>query len=555
MMNNPQLLMQLCEWDPARYLIISDNVFSSLVYYSHLLPLVASLLLGIFIISSNRNSAAAWALFFSIFTLGIWLFFDLILWATEKPAYTMFFWSIINMIEPMIYGGVLFFLYFFLKGQSPSLKLTVFLALLLLPTILLTPTHFALEAFNLTNCDREAVEGIMVYYGYFVEIIIALWILIFGVSCFVKEKIKERRIKIVLAIVGSLLFLLSFATGNVIGSLFVDWTIGQYGLFGIPIFVAFLAYLIIRFHAFNTRLLLAQALVAGLWILVLGLLFIRTIEIVRIMTSITLIFVIILGIMLVRSVHKEIAQRERVEKLAKDLEIANERLKELDRMKSEFLSIASHQLRAPITAVRGYAANINQGEYGLVPAHLKEPLEMVQESARLMASSIEDYLNISRIEQGKMKYEKSTFDVADLAKKVVLEMTSVAVKKKLLLLAEIPEDLNITADVGKVKQVLANLVDNAIKYTEKGSVTVKVTKVDNKARITITDSGVGIPANEIDGLFEKFKRARGANKINTTGTGLGLYVAKQLTEGNGGTIRSESKGAGLGSSFIVEFPL
>jgi signal transduction histidine kinase len=555
MMNDPQYLMQLCQWDPAEFLIISDNVFASLVYYSHLVPLVASLFLGIFIISNNRNSAAAWALFFSIFTLGMWLFFDLVLWATEKPQLTMFLWSIINMIEPMIYAGVLFFLYFFIQGRSPSLLSTSILAFLLLPTILLTPTHFALEAFDLTNCDREAVEGIMVYYGYFVEAIITIWILILGITNFLRQKVQEERVKIVIAVLGALFFLLSFAIGNVIGSLFVDWTVGQYGLFGIPVFVALLAYLIIRFRAFNVRLVLAQALVAGLWILMLGLLFIRTIEIVRVVTSITLVFVIILGVMLIRSVYKEIAQHERVEKLADNLASANDRLKEVDHLKSEFLSIASHQLRAPITAVRGYAANINQGEYGPVPEHLKVPLETVQESARLMASSIEDYLNISRIEQGRMKYEKSIFDIADLAKKVIAEMTPVAVKKGLTLSLDAPEDLNINADVGKIKQVLANLVDNAIKYTEKGTVTVKVSTADKKARVTITDSGIGIPADEIGGLFEKFKRARGANKVNTTGTGLGLYVAKQLTEGNGGTIRVESGGAGKGSCFIVEFPL
>ena len=105
-----------------------------------------------------------------------------------------------------------------------------------------------------------------------------------------------------------------------------------------------------------------------------------------------------------------------------------------------------------------------------------------------------------------------------------------------------------------MKQVLTNLVDNAIKYTPTGSVTVTIEKKDTVARLTITDTGVGIPPEEIGLLFEKFKRARGANKVNTTGTGLGLYVAKQLTEGNAGKIWVESDGAGKGSRFIVELP-
>ena len=236
------------------------------------------------------------------------------------------------------------------------------------------------------------------------------------------------------------------------------------------------------------------------------------------------------------------------------LKDANERLKELDHLKDEFLSIASHQLRAPMTAVRGYTANISDGSYGPVPDYLVDPLGTIQETSRLMINSIEDYLNISRIEQGRMKYEKSNFDFADLAKKVVNELIPVAEKRSLVLSIAAPEDLMINADIGKMKQVITNLVDNAIKYTEKGGVTVSLEKKEGRAVLTIADTGIGIAPEELGGLFEKFTRARGANKVNTTGTGLGLYVAKQLAVGNGGTIHAESDGVTKGSRFIVELP-
>jgi signal transduction histidine kinase len=207
------------------------------------------------------------------------------------------------------------------------------------------------------------------------------------------------------------------------------------------------------------------------------------------------------------------------------------------------------------SAIRGYASNVIDGSYGAVPEYLFEPIGVMQESARLMASSIEDYLNISRIEQGRMKFEKSTFDVADLAGKVVNELGPIATKRGLDLTFKSVEPVMVNADIGKIKQVISNLADNAIKYTEKGSVSVTAEKVDGKARITIADTGVGIAADEIPKLFTKFTRARDANKVNTTGTGLGLYVAKQLVEGNGGAIRIESDGVGKGSRFIIELPL
>lgn len=231
-----------------------------------------------------------------------------------------------------------------------------------------------------------------------------------------------------------------------------------------------------------------------------------------------------------------------------------DQLTELDHLKDEFLSVATHQLRAPITAIRGYAANMAENAYGEIPPGLKDPLRTMQEAARLMANSIDDYLNISRIEQGRMKYEKSTFDLATLGKRVVEELTPVAESKKIKIAYSGLDTLSVFADIGKMKQVVTNLVDNAIKYTEHGTVSVSVEKYNSNARVIITDSGIGIPRNEIGTLFGKFKRARGANKVNTTGTGLGLYVAKMLTEGNGGRVWAESEGQGKGSRFIVELP-
>lgn len=266
------------------------------------------------------------------------------------------------------------------------------------------------------------------------------------------------------------------------------------------------------------------------------------------------ILVLIFGVWLIRSVTREVRQRERIEKLAKELKVANDRLKELDRQKSEFVSIASHQLRSPITAIRGYVSLILEKEFGEYPDTLKEPLSRVAESSRLMIKSIEDYLNISRIEQGRMKYEMSDFDVAELTKTVVDEYTPVASKKGLDLTFSGAGKIQVHADIGKVKQVIANLVDNSIKYTPSGSVTVKATVFEDKARVTVSDTGVGIPKEDLGNLFNKFIRARGANKINTSGTGLGLYVAKQMVEAHKGKVWAESDGKGKGSRFIIELP-
>jgi signal transduction histidine kinase len=176
-----------------------------------------------------------------------------------------------------------------------------------------------------------------------------------------------------------------------------------------------------------------------------------------------------------------------------------------------------------------------------------------------MALSIEDFLNVSRIEQGRMKYENTNVDVRDMAQKVTEEMQQAALKKGLVLLfhSEAKGSTVAHVDPGKTRQVIYNLVDNALKYTPKGSIDVVVrSEMGGKVvSIDIKDTGVGISKETAARLFDKFVRARNANSVNVSGTGLGLYVAKQMIEAMGGKITIASEGEGKGSTFTIELPL
>lgn len=549
-------LIAACAWDPGVFQLFSENVFSPLIYYSHLTPVVVSLIFGTYLFLSNRASLLNRILLGVTLILSAWLLLDLVLWATASPQVVLYVWSVVNLLEPVIYAGFVYFTMVFIVQKDVSTETKLLIALPLLPTIILAATPWNVAGFNLTNCDREVLEGPMVYYNYLIEIGYVVWIFILGIGALLKENASTQRTQSILVVVSILILLLGFASGNIIGSFSEDWALGQIGLFVIPVSIGALTYLVIQLRFLSrNQIMAAQVLVIGLWLAVGSILFIRNIESVRWLVIAILLLLGLLGFMLMRSFKHEVQQRKEIEKLAEDLESANSRLKQVDLLKSEFLSVASHQLRAPLTAIRGYAANMDEGAYGEVPNTMKEPLQVIQESARLMSNAIEDYLNISRIEQGRMKYEKAEFDVADLAHKVVNELEPVAHSKNLKLLFSTNGPAKITADIGKIKQVITNLVDNAIKYTVDGTVTVAVDKNASRARISIIDTGVGISAEDIEKLFSKFTRARDANKVNTTGTGLGLYVAKQLTEGNGGKIWVESDGVGKGSRFIMELPV
>jgi hypothetical protein len=235
------------------------------------------------------------------------------------------------------------------------------------------------------------------------------------------------------------------------------------------------------------------------------------------------------------------------------------RLRELDRMKSEFVSIASHQMRSPLTSIRGYAEAVLDGTFGTISEKIKEVNEHVRDSSYIMLKAVDDFLNISRIEQGKLDYSMATFDICSMLRDVVAEQEQIAKRRHLDLLLELPEDgvCNLYADATKVKQIFDNILDNAIKYTPDGKITVRFTR-DTEAgvvRVAIADTGIGLTEDGKRNLFKKFNRAVNAKKLNTGGTGLGLYVAKQMISAHQGRIWAESGGEGRGSTFYVEFPL
>ncbi len=243
--------------------------------------------------------------------------------------------------------------------------------------------------------------------------------------------------------------------------------------------------------------------------------------------------------------------------LYKELQDANEELKSLDKLKTEFLGLASHQLRAPLTSIKGYSSLLLEGSYGAIASEdQKTAIDRIFQSSQNLARVIEDLLDVSKIEQGGMKYEMSPQDMEKMATGLVNELQLTAKNKGLELMFEEKEmgSFIAKADPVKIRQVLLNLVDNSIKYTQKGFVKVSLYKSEpGKFRIAVTDSGMGISKENIGKLFEKFSRGDGG-KVNAGGSGLGLYLAKEIVLAHGGTVWAESPGVGQGSSFIVELP-
>ena len=262
--------------------------------------------------------------------------------------------------------------------------------------------------------------------------------------------------------------------------------------------------------------------------------------------------------LLVKSVVKEVRTRQKLEELTIKLRNANEDLKKLDAAKSEFISIASHQLRTPLSIIKGYVSVMMEGDTGKITSEQEDYLRKVYASNEKLIMLVNDLLDLSRIESGRIVYNFSPIFAAAFTENIVEELRSKAVAKNLTLKFNKQADGDLFifyGDKNTLAQALFNIIDNGIRYTDQGKVEVDLIVDDNDIMWKIRDTGAGINNEEKKNLFQKMKRGERISRIYTEGTGLGLYVAKKIIDAHNGNIWAESEGIGKGSIFYVKIPI
>ncbi|MBI5562096.1 MAG: PAS domain-containing protein [Deltaproteobacteria bacterium] len=244
---------------------------------------------------------------------------------------------------------------------------------------------------------------------------------------------------------------------------------------------------------------------------------------------------------------------ELVKKRTGELEAANLRLKELDRLKSMFIASMSHELRTPLNTIIGFVGIILQGMTGGISAEQRKQLSMVRDSSRHLLDLINDVIDISKIEAGKIDLSIERFDLASLVKKTAEPFAALAGAKGVKLSIAAPERLLIESDARRIRQVMVNLLGNAVKFTDGGEVSVSMAGEEGKADIVVTDTGMGISDGDMGKPFESFSRIAVDGRPKE-GSGLGLYLTRKITNLLGGKITVESA-VGMGSAFTVSLPL
>ena len=540
--------MELCPWESAQYFVYSSNI-PALFFYSHIPAIIAALVAGFIVYYKSGGSKMGKILLAITLLFSTWTFIDLILWATNRPDVVIFFWSLQILIEPIIFVFSFYLVFYFIKNKDFSFWQLFFIILPVLPLIFLLNTELNLIGVDTYDCT--AIEGFLAqYYSYILEIFFIGLIFIFSIINYSKEFSIEKKKEIRLFSIGVVLFLLAFSWGNTIGSIADNWALAQAGLIGMPIFVAFLSYIIIRFKTFHVKLLGVQVLVGALMFFIVATLFVRTIAHIKIIIFATLVLVAILGYYLILSVKKEIEQKEKLMELNMELE-------SLITQRESLMHLITHKVKGAFTRSKYIFAGLLDGSFGAITEEVRKISDAGLKSDNAGINTIDLILNASNLQKGTVKFDEKEINFKDLFNQVFNEKKSVAEMKNLKLEQIVEEgEYMLKGDPMWIKEVINNLVSNAISYTKEGGATMSLAHLEGgKMIFKVKDTGVGISEEDKKVLFTEGGRGKDSTKVNVDSTGYGLFTVKLVAGGHGGRVWAESEGAGKGSTFCVELPL
>ncbi|MCD6149733.1 hypothetical protein J7J13_03045 [bacterium] len=523
-------------------------------YYSisAFINFLVSFLLGIFVLHKNRKEKLNRILSFWCFTVAFWSFFYFI-WQIETKEQMALLWTRLLMLGA-VWVPVAFLqtVVIFLKIEKEKKYLIIFSYILSSVFTFLLFTPLMVKKVEPTaGFEFWPKPGI----AYIPFLVMFAGLSIYAVLLAYKSLKKETSPKIKLQIKYILFGMaISITAGSTNYFLWYDINIPPYGNILASTYVIFTVYVIIRHHLLNIKVIATEILSLG--ILLVSVVHILAAEnfIKLVINLIIFIILLVFIIMLVRSVENEVRRKEELQKLTKKLAKANRKLKQLDRAKSEFISIASHQLRTPLGTVKGFVSLLMEGSYGEISEKVKEVLKKISTSNERLLSLVNDLLDLSRIEAGKMQYDFDYWQIEDIVQEIKDMLLLKAKEKGLYLKVDFPSPPlpKIRIDGAKIREVISNLVENAIKYTKRGGVEVNFKQENNLVRIIVSDTGIGIPQDEMLRLFSKFSRGKNVGRIDTDGTGLGLFVGRKIVKAHKGRIWAESEGENKGSRFIIE---
>jgi signal transduction histidine kinase len=518
----------------------------------------ASVLLGFSVFFSNKKSVTSKA--FLIFTLisAVWGLANNFIYHAPSVELSFFFLRL-TLALAIWQAFALFNLFYVFPSEDKQFNAWHFEvltpAVATVSTLALTPFVFS----GVTASAGSVVTSVSVGPGIAIfgtlavgMVLAALWMLVLRVLR--AEGEQQNQFRLVLA--GTALMFIGIISCNfVLPNFFNNSSLVPMGAIFIFPFVAFTFYAIAKHGLLDVKVVSTEILTFVLTIITFAEVAVTTDPALIIFRSIIFLLVLFFGISLIRSVLREVEQRQELQDLSSRLGNVNEQLENLSKFKTQLISLVSHQLKSPLAAIKGHAQLIEQGLYGPVEPKVKEATGKIENAAENLVQLVNTLLDLRKVEEGKMEYVFEPIDLSTMVREMVEELSTLASQKGISLeYVPPPAPVMVKADKQKLRQVIQNLIDNAIKYTPKGYVRAMLRAEDGKAYFSVRDTGLGISPVLLPHLFEEFMRDEKV-KRQIRGTGLGLFIAKRIVEAHGGTLDASSEGDDKGSTFTMTLAL
>lgn len=538
--------LSLSIYNNLKFGVFSADI-SVWIYYSHFTAIFVSAILILLFFSKGKDAPVVKYLVLIFASFAALSILDVFLWTQISSSILMFLWS--NWIP--IFSAIFILSYYILsKMIEPDRFLNkheILLAFIFMFISILSVTSNNLEYFDTYNCSaQENTITLATVFG--LSFIILTIIILRGISFLISGRTDVNYRKTVFyTSIGLGSFLLLFASASYYASLVNffggdsdTFTLEQIGFFGISILALFLAFIVVKYRAFNIKLLATQALIWTLIILVGSQFFFIRNPINYVLNGITFVGAIISGILIVRSVKRVDTQREQ-------LALANQEQETL-------VHFITHQIKGFFTKSRNIfdtlsdMENVPEGAQRLIGEGLRSDKEGVE--------LVENILNAANMKTGKMKFDNKEIDLDVIIKKVLSETNDAVAAKKLKLnyyCSTAP--VKFMGDEFRLRDVFKNLIQNSINYTFEGGVTIYLNKKPDQIEFIVQDTGVGLTEDDKKKLFTSGGRGAESVKFNVSSTGYGLYIVKRVIENYNGRIWAESEGRDKGSKFTLILPL
>jgi signal transduction histidine kinase len=532
-------------------LVDQTYVSTNLLFYTHIPTAIISLIVGIYIYYRNPKNLPAkifflLTFFFFLFTMG-----DLVEWfAFLGRNQVMFARTIIQLIDPLLFIIAFYFLYVLIKKKDLANIYKVLWLLPLLPAVAAIFLGINIIGYDWANC--EVIENpLLTKYGFCLDIFYTISIVTFSLMSIIKEKVNKKQVTITTVAISSFVILFFTTeyifTGYILGEA-LNYSYFIYAFLGMPLLIIFLAYLIIKFKTFQTRLISTEIFVFGIFSLIFFQYFFIETPIAITLNTVALIFAAIVSKLLIKSVKNEIEQKEKLAKQEAELE-------ELIKQRESLVHLVTHKVKGSFTRSKYIFAGILDGTFGPISDVIKKYAEQGLESDKMGIETVDLVLSVANMQKGTVKYDIKEMDFKEMILKTISEKEISAEAKGLKIENAIKEDTyKVMGDAFWLKEAVNNLIENSIKYTKEGTITVNLEKKDGKVLLSVKDTGVGITDEDKKNLFTEGGRGKDSVKINVDSTGYGLYSVKLIMDAHKGRVWAESEGPGKGSTFFVEVP-